>query len=205
MGSWILWGAVAALDGAALLGVANVWLLWATRRCCRELDALLAGGAQCRDAIVLGARVWRSGRPSLMLEDRLMTAASLYRAGCAKRLFVTGDDSPRSYHEVQVMAAYLIGTGVPEQSIVRDPHGTRTLQSMIHAHEAGIREAYIVTQSFHLPRAVWLARVVGIDAVGVSADRRRYARGPWLRARGREVLARLLAMLESLRILLRKS
>ncbi len=149
-------------------------------------------------AIVLGARVWPSGRVSLMLEDRLATALELYQLGLVKKLFLSGDDSQESHHEVTVMATWLRDHGVSADDMICDPHGCRTFLTMLHARECGIHSALIVTQRFHLPRALWLARCCGIDALGVPADRRHYPLGVVVRVELREMGARLLAIVEGL-------
>lgn len=149
-------------------------------------------------AIVLGARVWPSGRPSLMLEDRLETALELYRDGSVEKLLVSGDDSLLSQREVTVMAKWLADRGIPTYSLVLDPSGKRTFLTMVNARRAGVRRALIVTQSFHLPRALWLAKSQGIEAVGIPADRRTYPKHLYLRVWTREIGARVVAFCEGL-------
>jgi vancomycin permeability regulator SanA len=120
-------------------------------------------------ALVLGAGVRPDGRPSLLLARRLDTAADLYFAGKVDVVLVTGDNSVEHYNETDTMRAYLVDAGVPGEHIVGDYAGFSTWDSCARAHEVfGVREATVVTQDFHLPRAVRLCRSTGIDAVGVA-------------------------------------
>ncbi|TQM10144.1 SanA/YdcF family protein [Pseudonocardia kunmingensis] len=115
-------------------------------------------------AIVLGAGLRRDGRPTLLLARRLDVAADLYHRGTVDAVLVTGaDDEPGS------MRRYLQTAGVPAAKIVEDDAGFRTWDSCVRAHEVyGVRSAIVVTQAFHLPRAVVLCRAAGIDAAGVG-------------------------------------
>ncbi|WP_190394548.1 SanA/YdcF family protein [Nocardiopsis deserti] len=120
-------------------------------------------------ALVLGAGVRPDGRPSLLLARRLDAAADLYFAGKVDVVLVTGDNSVEHYNETDTMRAYLVDAGVPGEHIVGDYAGFSTWDSCVRAHEVfGVREATVVTQDFHLPRAVRLCRSAGIDAVGVA-------------------------------------
>jgi SanA protein len=126
-------------------------------------------------AIVLGAHT-RGDVPSDVLEDRLQTALDLYRLGKVKRLLVSGDHGRDDYDEVRAMRNWLMARGVPSDDIFQDHAGFRTLDTMARAVAIfQVREAIVVTQAFHLARALFLAESAGIDAVGVVADRRRYA------------------------------
>jgi vancomycin permeability regulator SanA len=139
-----------------------------------------------------------------MLEDRLQVAAELFNKGVVASLFVSGDDSSDSYHEVTVMAHWLEAHGVPPDKMVLDTVGRRTLLSMIHARRCGVERALVVTQRFHLPRALWLAKAVGIEAAGVAADCHLYNMFPLMKAQLREVAARVLAVLEVIAIMARR-
>jgi vancomycin permeability regulator SanA len=129
-------------------------------------------------AIVFGAGYSTDGL-SLVLEDRVRTAADLYRAGRVRKLLMTGDNSRLSYNEPEAMRRRAIALGVPGADIVLDYAGFRTYDSLYRAHDIfGVRRALLVTQSYHLPRALYTARHLGIDAVGVAAEKRRYADQP---------------------------
>ena len=146
-------------------------------------------------AIVLGAGVV-DGAPSDVLADRLATALALYKAGRIERFLVTGDHGLPDYDEVAAMQRYLLDAGVPATAIFLDHAGFRTLDSMVRAKEVfQVEGAVVVTQAFHLARAVYLARAQGIDAVGIAADRRTYVFSGWYALRER--LARVQAMLDA--------
>ncbi|MFB9835561.1 SanA/YdcF family protein [Actinoallomurus acaciae] len=125
--------------------------------------------------IVFGAGA-PEGRPSPMLVGRLELGAALYRSGKVQVLLVTGDNSRSHYNEPLVMRDYLIGRSVPRGRIVLDYAGFDTWDSCVRAKKIfGVDRAILITQRFHLPRAVTLCRSVGIDAVGVGDDSRPYA------------------------------
>lgn len=127
-------------------------------------------------AIVLGARVYPSGRLSPMLEDRIQTALELYQRGKVKRILVSGDHGRVEYDEVNAMKDYLLAAGVPASDIFLDHAGFDTYDSLYRAkHIFQVNSAIVVTQEFHLPRAVYIARSIGLDAVGMAADKRPYA------------------------------
>lgn len=130
-------------------------------------------------ALVLGAGVRPDGQPSLLLARRLDMAADLYFDDRVSVILVTGDNSREQYNETDTMAEYLVASGVPADRIVGDYAGFSTWDSCVRAREVfGVEEATVVTQDFHLPRAVRLCRSAGIDAVGVadsSLAERRFA------------------------------
>jgi SanA protein len=129
--------------------------------------------------LVLGAGVAPDG-PSPVLADRLETALTLYREGRAPRLLLSGDRASQYYDEVSAMKKYLLARGVPESAIDLDGGGVDTFSSMARARAVyGVSRAIVVTQAFHLPRAVWLARSMGIEAQGVEADKRTYRGAVW--------------------------
>lgn len=126
-------------------------------------------------AIVLGASINKDGTPSDALMDRLKTGASLYQYGLTQSILVTGDDGMYHSNEVGSMKKTLIDMGVPESAIYVDPHGYRTYESCKRAIQTyHVSQAIIVTQRFHLPRALFLCNELGIDSIGVSADLETY-------------------------------
>ena len=128
------------------------------------------------------------------MADRLDAAAQLYQAGKVQRLIVSGGSEPPSYNEARDMRAGLIKRGVPDAAIVQDPMGYRTLDSMARAREVfGQSGVVVVSQGFHLPRAVFLGRNWGLDAVGFAAAD---PDGFISRNHAREWLARVLAVLD---------
>ncbi|MBI2483566.1 YdcF family protein [Candidatus Uhrbacteria bacterium] len=125
-------------------------------------------------ALVLGASI-RKGEPSEMLSDRLDTAAELYQAGKVKKIVVSGDNREEHYNEPAIMKRYLSDQGIHSGDIISDYAGRRTYDSCYRLKEIfGQQAVTIVTQRYHLVRALYLCRSLGIDAVGVGADRARY-------------------------------
>lgn len=125
-------------------------------------------------AIVLGAKV-NNDDPSDILEDRLLTALELYYDGKVEKILVSGDNGQIEYNEVGAMKDYLLNKGVPGEDIFMDHAGFDTYDTMYRAKAIfQVEDAIIVTQNFHLPRAIYIARALDIDAVGVSADRQSY-------------------------------
>ncbi len=121
-------------------------------------------------AIVLGCRV-NGDDPSRCLEERLRKALDLYQAGRVQRLLLSGDHGTKGYDEVNTMRQWLVGNGVPVDHIFLDHAGFDTYDSMVRAQAVfQVEDAVIVSQAFHLPRAVYLARAVGLNAVGCVAD-----------------------------------
>lgn len=156
------------------------------------------GAPQRPAAIVFGAGLRRDGSPTTVLSDRIQTAVDLYHSGKVERLLMSGSVRP-GYDEPAAMAALAGELGVPASAILQDPGGVRTLESCRRAAaEFGLRSALLVSQRFHLPRALALCRAVGIEAEGVAADRSNYS----LRARRfwelREYPASLVAMVEAI-------
>jgi SanA protein len=133
-----------------------------------------------RVAIVLGAGLARGGGPSPVLYDRVATAADLYHAGRARKLLLSGDNRYVEYNEPEVMRATARSLGVPDGDIVLDYAGRRTYDSCYRARDIfAVGRAVVVTQAFHIDRALYLCDAMGIDAIGVEADRRSYAGERW--------------------------
>ncbi|MFJ4961096.1 vancomycin high temperature exclusion protein [Streptomyces sp. NPDC088729] len=132
--------------------------------------------APARDvAVVFGAGLW-NGRPTPYLAHRLDAAAELYRTGKVRVVLVTGDNSREEYDEPDAMRTYLTGRGVPGERIVSDYAGFDTWDSCVRARKIfGVDRAVLVSQGFHIHRAITLCRSAGIDAYGVGVDARRDA------------------------------
>ena len=146
--------------------------------------------------LVLGAGV-RDGRPTDMLRDRLDTAVELYFSGVAKKLLVSGDHGSDDYDEVNVMKDYAVEKGVPSEDIFMDHSGFSTYESIYRADAVfSVESCIIVTQKYHLFRALYAAEQFGMRAVGVSADVREYS-GAFYRET-RETLARVQDFFECL-------
>ena len=126
-------------------------------------------------AIVFGAGLWRDGSPSPVLRDRVATAAKLYFTGKIEKLLMTGDNRFLDYNEPGAMRTYALALGVPEKAIVLDYAGRRTYDSCYRAqHIFEIQRAVLVTQSFHMPRALYTCNQIGLNAIGVPSDLRDY-------------------------------
>ncbi|MBR0026508.1 MAG: YdcF family protein [Clostridia bacterium] len=125
--------------------------------------------------LVLGAGVWDGGRPSHMLNDRLEVGIALYEAGAAPKLLMSGDHGREEYDEVNVMKDFAVEAGVPSEDVFMDHAGFSTYESMYRARDVfEAKSIVIVTQEYHLYRAIHTARALGLTAYGVSADLRPY-------------------------------
>jgi len=126
-------------------------------------------------ALILGAGILRNGELSPVLKDRADQAIELYQAAKVKKIIASGDSQTQSFNEVQPIRNYLVKKGIPEEDIFLDYAGFDTYSSIYRARDIFlVTSLSIVTQSFHLPRAVFIARNLGIEANGVSADRGHY-------------------------------
>ena len=126
-------------------------------------------------AIVFGAGLQWDGTPSPVLRDRVETATALYFAGKVKKILMSGDNRFIYYNEPGSMQNYALTLGVPPDAIVLDYAGRRTYDTCYRAKEIfGAKDVLLVTQNYHLPRALFTCQGLGLNAVGVSADRRTY-------------------------------
>lgn len=154
----------------------------------RELSTLKHATA----ALVLGAYVYPDGTPSHALEDRLLTGLELYRRGLVDKLLLSGDHGRKDYDEVNAMRVYCENRGVPKHDLFLDHAGFDTYDSLYRARDVfEVERLVVVTQRFHLPRALYIARQLGLEAEGVAADRRSYQDLAYLELR--EVAARVKA------------
>ena len=127
-------------------------------------------------AIILGAYVMPNGRLCDMLKDRVDTGIELYNEGKVKKLLMSGDHGQTTYDEVNRMREYAQGKGIPPEDIFMDHAGFSTYESMYRAKEIfKVESSLIVTQKFHLPRSIYIAKRFGIKANGVIADKYDYA------------------------------
>lgn len=176
------------LAGAAVAGI-NGYVLASTK------DAILtsAEAAKLEDVdciLVLGCGVWDDGTPSHMLEDRLKRGVELYDLGVASKLLMSGDHGRKDYDEVNAMKAYAVDSGISSEDVFMDHAGFSTYESMYRAKAVfQARRIVIVSQGYHLYRAVYIAESLGLEAYGVASDYRSYA-GQTMRDL-REVLARV--------------
>ena len=120
--------------------------------------------------LILGAGV-RDGSPTPMLRDRLITGISLYKSGAAPKIIMSGDHGREDYDEVNVMKSYAVENGVPDSDVFMDHAGFSTYDSIYRAKAVFEADSIIiVTQKYHLYRALYIAERLGVNAVGVSAD-----------------------------------
>ncbi len=144
-------------------------------------------------AVVLGAEVYPDGRPSGFLRARLDVALELYRRGLVRRLLVSGDGTSRFYDEPAAMLRYLVEHGVPTDAVLVDPEGVDTYASCARARdEFGLHRLTVISQRYHLPRALAICRLLGLDAWGVG-DTSVADRSPrtWAHGTRRELAANL--------------
>ena len=184
---WILLG-LGIFGICAVLGI-NLWVTCTVRdQILTEQQAPQLQDVDC--ILVLGCQVRSDGTPSHMLEDRLRRGVALYDAGAAPKLLMSGDHGTQYYNEVDAMKRYALEAGVPSADVFMDHAGFSTYESMsraIRVFEAD--KIIIVTQEYHLYRALYVAKALGIEAYGVAADYRTYS--GQLNRDIREVLARL--------------
>ena len=138
--------------------------------------------------VVLGAGIW-GDKPSPMLEDRLLQAIDLYQNNVSSKIIMSGDHGKQDYAEVNTMKNFAIDKGVPSESIFMDHAGFSSYESIYRAKEIfGAKKIVIVTQKYHLYRALYIANQLGIEAYGVGADPRQYVGATYRELR--EILAR---------------
>ncbi|MCP3099654.1 YdcF family protein [Myxococcus sp. K15C18031901] len=178
---------------ALLAGLAGLLLLsYLVRVSYEERIVPPADAPEAPIALVFGAGLAPGAVPSPVLAQRLDMAMALWRTGKVQAVLVSGDEVKPFHHETRAMRRYLLERGLPEAAVLGDEAGLSTYDSCLRAHSVfGARKALLVTQRFHLPRALFIANSVGIDAWGVAADEGRPT--PW-RYTVRETLSRVLAL-----------
>lgn len=189
--------------GAGLMILLGGLLLWWPQWVESRYEAAILTPEEVRServAIVFGARIYASGRLSAMLSDRVDTAIDLYKAGKVEKLLMSGDNQYANYDEPGAMMAYAIARGVPAEDIQPDYGGRRTYDTCYRAKAVfQVDSAILVTQRFHLPRALFLCDQLGIDAVGVAADRRAYDARSIAYSESREIPALFAALIDVIR------
>jgi vancomycin permeability regulator SanA len=176
-------GLAAVLLGAALVAGSVAWVDRGAHGHIYSFDGVPAAPV----ALVLGAQVYPDGQPSPFLVGRLDLARRLYEAGKIRVILVSGDNSTARYDEPDAMRAWLIARGVPARVVVADYAGFDTYDSCARATRVfGVRRAIVVTQNYHLRRAVSLCRHLGIQADGVGDGATGYGWPVWWRATIRE-------------------
>lgn len=138
--------------------------------------------------IILGAGIW-GDKPSPMLEDRLLEGIKLYQNNVSDKIIMSGDHGRKEYDEVNIMKNYAIEKGIPSENIFMDHAGFSTYESIYRAKDIfAVKKVVIVTQKYHLNRALYIANQLGLEAYGVGADPRQYVGATYREIR--EILAR---------------
>ena len=185
--------------GLSLVAIVWLWPGWLDRYYSRFIypaDEV----PPARVAIVFGARVYPNGRLSAMLQDRMETAVQLYQAGKVQKLLLSGDNRFEDYNEPGQMKVYAVSRGVPAEAIQLDYAGRRTYDTCYRAGAIfQLKSAILVTQAFHLPRALFTCRNLGLAAVGVSADLQPYHPRSIGWSKLREIPATFVALVDVLR------
>src|SRR5574341_213649 len=191
----LLWILISILSTVSLIGLflpRIITTLYAMNRIYQKENAPGEGLA-----IVFGAGLRRDGTPTAILRDRVETAASLYLSGKVEKLLMSGDGQFEGYNEPEAMRQFALSLGVPNDGIVLDYAGKRTYDTCYRAKAVyGVKSALLVTQKFHLPRALFLCNALGLNALGVEANNRRFWRGSMLVWNVREQLATVGAFLD---------
>jgi SanA protein len=183
-------GAALAVVLAALIAAANVYVLLEGE----DSTSSVADVPKAEVAIVPGALVQPDGKMSVMLGDRVRDAARLWHAGKVQKILVSGDHGQWTYDEPDTMREALVRRGVTPRDIFEDHAGFDTWQTMVRARSIfGVRHAVVVTQGFHMPRALFLADQAGIDATGLTSDLHKYGYQE-KKSEVREVLSRVKAI-----------
>jgi SanA protein len=148
-------------------------------------------------AVVFGAGLWWDGSPTPVLKDRVRTAAELYFAGKVKKILMSGDNRFVDYNEPGAMRAYALELGVPDEDIVLDYAGRRTYDTCYRAgYIFGLNQIILVTQKFHLPRAIYTCNILNVEASGVPAEGHYFLKRTRIYWHIRESFATLVALWE---------
>lgn len=177
---WLLRRALYVAVGIlCLVFFTNLLILFQSRE---HISKNLEDVPEAQAALIPGAALYPGGKLSPIFEDRVKGALALYRAGKVTKILVSGDNSTVYYNEVNPVRKYLLAVGIPDENIFLDHAGFDTYSSMYRAREVFQAESLIVvSQSFHLPRAVWIGRELGLSAHGFAADSGRVSVKNYLR------------------------
>ncbi len=181
-------GCIVAVTAVAVFGInAHVKAVGAKRILTPE-EASTLSDVDC--VLVLGCLVREDGTPSAMLRDRLRRGVALYEEGVAQKILMSGDHGREEYNEVETMKAYAVDAGVPSADVFMDHAGFSTYESMYRARDVfGAKKIVVVTQEYHLYRALYIAERLGLEAYGVASDYETYY--GQVKRDAREVLARV--------------
>ena len=185
MFKYLKWGIIILIIIIAIVLIINFYVILSTKNQIvdKEIDK---EDIDC--ILVLGAGV-RNGKPTHMLEDRLLTAIELYNNKVSSKIIMSGDHGREEYDEVNIMKNFAIEKGVPSNDIFMDHAGFSSYESIYRAKEIfEAKKIVIVTQKYHLYRSLYIANSLGIEAYGVSADLRKYIGQSYREVR--EIIAR---------------
>ena len=182
------------LVGLAILGIITLFSLNAmVKSTTKENIISVEEAAALEDVdciLVLGCGVHDDGSPSDMLHDRLRRSVELYEAGAAPKLLMSGDHGRKGYDEVDSMKSFAVEAGIPSEDVFMDHAGFSTYESMVRAKEVfQAKKIIIVTQEYHLYRAMYIGQQLGLEVYGVSSNYRNYRNQRDMNTR--EVLARV--------------
>lgn len=178
----LLTGGALALLGCLCILCLNLWVTISTSGQILEFseDDSLEDKDKNHDCIVILGAGLRGNEPSPMLKDRLDKGITCYQNGIAPKILMSGDHGRDGYNEVQVMKQYAVSAGVPSQDIFMDHAGFSTYDSMVRAHDIfGLKNPVIVTQKYHIYRALFIGNNVGLDCTGIPTDYYKYGGHPY--------------------------
>lgn len=169
-----------------ILGINLYVTISTSKQIIKENDYTKLSDIDC--IIILGAGIW-GDNPSPMLEDRLLEGISLYQKNVSDKILMSGDHGKKEYDEVNIMKNYAIEKGIPSENIFMDHAGFSTYESIYRAKDIfEAKKVIIITQKYHLYRALHIANQLEIEAYGVGADPRKYVGATYREIR--EILAR---------------
>ena len=178
----------AILLGLSLILGINAYIIRSSKDNILSPEEAATQDADC--ILVLGAGVWGNSIPSYLLEDRLLQGITLFNSGASDRLLMSGDHGREGYDEVNVMKQFAIRKGIPSENIFMDHAGFSTYESLYRVRDVfGAKRIIIVTQKYHMYRALFVAEKLGLDAYGVTSDQRQFSGQTFREAR--EILARV--------------
>lgn len=185
----LFWGIFLCVILTLVIVGINLYIVLKEKSKVLSVDEVSDFKADC--ILVLGAGIREDGSPTWMLEDRIKIGDELYKKECAPKLIMSGDHGRKNHDEVNAMKRYAMDEGVPSEDIFMDHAGFETYDSLYRAKEIfGAKKVIIVTQEYHLYRALYIADMLGLDARGVTSDLRFYSKkmAYW---KFREYLARI--------------
>lgn len=167
----IIFGITVCISMMLIIGLINYRVISLAKNYTHEIDNIPKADV----ALVLGALVHKNGRVSDILADRLDVGIELYKEGKVKKVLLSGDHGRKNYDEVNAMKKYVLEAGIDEKDVFMDHAGFSTYESIYRARDVfEVKSMIVVTQEYHLPRAVYIGRQLGIEAYGVPSDKHFY-------------------------------